>query len=83
MTSYDTAKNTIARRGSAFLDDIAGTVAAGKGVATEMLGDVCHDTGDWACIFAALGEWDSANEDLNAAIDSIIAAAKTYCSERA
>ena len=82
MTEFAKARKTITSRGTAFLEASAGTVAGGNGDVEEMLGEACRDMGDWACVFAALGAWDSANADINAAIEHIVAAAKTYCNER-
>jgi len=80
MTSTQTTKQFATNRGTAFLEDIAGTATTSKGVA-DMLNETCRDAGDWACIFAALGEWDKDNAHVRDAIACITEAAKDFCAD--
>lgn len=80
MTDTKTTKKFASDRGTAFLEDIAGTAATSAGVA-ELLGGICHDAGDWACILAALGEWDAGNTHVRAAIANLTEAAKDFCAD--
>lgn len=80
MTDFASTIETATERGTAYLNDIAGTASTSAGVA-DLLGDACKDPADWACIFLALSKWDKHNGHARDVIASITEAAKDYCAE--
>lgn len=80
MSTFATETQKSTKRGTAFLNDIAGAAATSAGVA-DLLEDACKDPADWACIFLALSEWDDSNKHVGDAIAAITEAAKDYCAE--
>lgn len=78
--SMNETMSNAARRGTAFLEDIAGTATTSAQVA-ELLDEVCQTTNDWACVFLALANWDNDNKHVAVAIDGITEAAKDFCAD--